>query len=148
MASTGSTGVAVAATPVRLPDFALDGRDRMLERAVVELHHVLAFGTFADQAAGQVDQHDVESARAQPEVERLGVDHDLVSDVAGSDQILVCPGGTVLFADPDLERTRGHDGPAPQLQHLAAASTRICSQISSISPRFSRGTHSSWVWFS
>ena len=61
----------------------LDRRDRVLERAVVQLHHVLALGApRRSRPPGEVDVDDVEAARAEPEVARLDVDDHLVAGLA------------------------------------------------------------------
>ena len=58
---------------------ALHRQHRVLEARVVELHHVRAGRALAVEAPREVDVHDVEAARAEPEVERLDVDDDLVA---------------------------------------------------------------------
>ncbi len=64
----------------------LDRLDRVLERGVVELHHVHALGLGPVEPAAEVDVDDVEAARAEPEVARLRVDDHLVADLDLPDQ--------------------------------------------------------------
>ena len=66
--------------------------------------------------------------------------------VAGADHHLVRPGAPLGAIDEDDQRMGGDHGAAPQLQHRPAASTRIASQTSSITPRFAWGTDSDEVW--
>ena len=57
----------------------LDGRDRVLQARVVELHDVRARRALAVQAAAEVDVDDVRAAGPEPELHRLDVDDDLVA---------------------------------------------------------------------
>ena len=79
----------------------LDRLDRVLEGAVVELHHVLAALPPALEAAGQVDVDDVEAAGAEPEVERGDVDDHLVAGAHLAEQRRVGPGRPPLAVDLD-----------------------------------------------
>ena len=61
----------------------VDRVDRVLERRVVELHHVHALRCLAGlEPARQVDVDDVEAAAAEAEVDRGGIDNDLVTHLA------------------------------------------------------------------
>lgn len=93
----------------RLPVCALlpfDRADRMLQRAVVQLHHVLGGRTPTGQATGQVDVNDVKSARSEPEVERFDVDDQLVPRFARPDHGFIGPGPAwfIRAFERDLKR--------------------------------------------
>ena len=61
------------------------------------------------KAPSQVHVHDVETARPELEVERLGVDDHLISFPNLAHQALVRPGGSVLAVDLDRQRLGLHD---------------------------------------
>ena len=64
----------------------LDGRNGVLNTRVIELHHTHIWRTVAGKSACEIDMHDVEPARAQAEIERLRVDHHLISRLGGADE--------------------------------------------------------------
>ena len=114
----------------------------MLQRTVVELHDVLALRASPVQSPGQVDQNDVEATRTETQVECFDIDNHFIPDVAGADQPDIGPGSTGLPVNLDLERPGRDDNSTSEFQHVALASTRTASHTSSISTRFSLGTHS------
>src|SRR3954452_3505407 len=128
----------------------LDRLDRVLERAVVELDHVLLPARGPGEAPRQVHVDHVEAARAQAELDRDDVDDDLVALAHLPEQHLVGPGGTALAADLDDQRLGRDDDAAAQVQaaaHGAAATaSTIPSHTSSIFSRLRAGTISSAVW--
>src|SRR5690349_21189313 len=129
---------------------ALRGIHRVLEGGVVQLHHVgLALHPVPFEPAGEVDVDDVETARAEVEVERGDVDDHLVALLHLPEQNLVGPGRPPLARDLDQQRLGRNDGAAAQLQptgHYSAAAATIRSQTSSILSRLCAGTTSSEVW--
>ncbi len=69
-----------------------DGPDRVLKRGVVQLHHMLFFGTTCFKPTGQVDVDDVETTGTESQVERLHVHYHLVTFLAETDHGLISPG--------------------------------------------------------
>src|SRR5215213_7981141 len=131
----------------RLGGGALDRLDRVLERGIVELHHVLGAALGPDQTAGQVDVDDVEAARAETEVAGGDVDDHLVARVQLAEQDGVGPGGPVLVADLHQQRLDREDDAAAQVEAAAhaspaAAAATMPSQTSSILTRLAAGTNS------
>jgi hypothetical protein len=86
---------------------AFDRQHRVLQRCVVELHHVRARGPRAVETARQVDVHDVEAARAQREIQRLGVYDDVVPDFGGADEPHVCDRRPACAGDLDRQPLLG-----------------------------------------
>ncbi len=64
----------------------LDRADRVLKARVVELHHVRPLAAAGGEPAREVDVDDVKAARAEPEIERLHVDDDLIAHLGGADE--------------------------------------------------------------
>src|ERR1700710_987391 len=152
--------------PRRLP-LSLAGlgrRDRVLERGVVELEHVLAIRPSpALQSSAEIDVDDVEAAGAEAEIKRGDVDHHLVALAHLAEQHFVGPGRAALVADRNGQRLDRDDDPTAQLEPTvhaplapgapsasavapAATAATIPSQISSILSRLDAGTCSSSVW--
>ena len=98
--------------------------DRVLERRVVQLHHVLAGGALAVQAASEVHVDDVEPARAQIQIQSLDVHDDLVAELDRPDRPLVGPRRAPLARDLDGQRLGLDDDPPTQLQHQHRPSPR------------------------
>ncbi len=105
------------------------------------------------EAAGQVDVNDVETARAQLQVERGDVDDDLVALAHLTEQHLIRPGPSLLAVDLDRQRVFADDDAAAQLQAAAhradissPAAATIPSHTSSIASRLRVETLSSAVW--
>ena len=96
----------------------------MLERAVVELHHVQPGAPLGVEPACEVGVDDVESSRAEREVERLDVDDHLVADAHLADHRLVGPGAALGAVDADGERIGRDDRPPAQLQHARPPRSR------------------------
>ena len=74
----------------------------------------------------------VETARPEPQVHRLGVDDDLVSDLDRAHQADVRPRPPARPFDLDRQRIELDDNPSAQLQQRAAVSVNSASQTSSI----------------
>ena len=100
----------------------------------------------AGEAPGEVDVHDVEAARSEVEVERLGVDDHLVPRLHRADEGRVGPRVPAFAGHLDRQRLGRDDGAAPELQHRSAAAPTIASQTSSICTMRSAATLSSGVW--
>ncbi len=127
----------------------LNRGDRALERGVVQLHHVRPFRPRPLQSASQVDVNHVEPARAQGQVGRLDIDHDVIPDLSLADGGDIRPSLASLAGDLYLQRIHPDDHAAPQLQHQARAPTpcTIASHTSSISSSRVAATDSWGVWF-
>jgi hypothetical protein len=111
---------------------------------------VRAVGPRAAEPAREVDVHDVEAARAQPQVGCRGVHHDVVAHRAGADKADVGdrrPPHAVDLDDHALLRrvTRaGLDhGPSPERQH-ASSSASTTSSIPSSAATLTRSV-GSWL---
>ena len=138
---------------LRVAVFDLDRVDRVLERGVVELDHVDALGVRRPQPAGEVDVDDVEAARAEPEVARLGVDDHLVADLDLADQRRVGPRTAPLAADLDRRAGRARRPcprrsfsirPPPRRRRARRSPRRRrASRVSRAAPTLSAG-----VWLS
>src|SRR5262249_23101473 len=90
--------------------------------------------------------HDVEAARAELEIERLGVDDDLVPGLDLADEARIRPRRALAAVDLDPERIgASHDAPA-QLQHQGADPATIASHTACISTIPSAATDSCAVW--
>ncbi len=100
----------------------LQRRDRVLKGRVVELHHVVGNGASSAsvKATGQVYVNDVESTRAEVEVERLDVDDHLVAlpHVADQRRCRPKPGASRRRSRPSAGRYRR--------PHRAAGSASRC----------------------
>ncbi len=90
----------------------------------------------------------VEAARAESELDRRHVHHDVVALAHLADESDVGPGGAPGALDLDLQRVGGDHDPTAQREHQAAAPATIASQTASIPVRASVPTDSSCVWFS
>ena len=137
---------------VRLAVLDLDRLDRVLERRVVELDHVHALLAVAEQPAGEVDVDDVEAARAEPEVARPRVDHDLVADLHRRPRASCPPrpGDARRRRRPSAgrppRRCRGAASARPAHPSVVPASSAIASQTASISSSRDAATLSCGVW--
>ena len=104
----------------------------------------------AVEAAREVDVHDVRAAGAEPELDRLDVDDDLVAGLRGADEGDVGDRRTALVADVDRQalldrvgRARHRDGGAPQAEH-ASSSANATSSIPSSAATLTRSS-GSWL---
>jgi hypothetical protein len=104
-----------------LAEAALDRRDRVLERGVVELDHVLVPGRSTDgEPSSQVDMHDAEPPEPSPRSTDSALTISLVTFGHLTDQRAVRP----RRSSPSTSTVRGSAAtttPA-KLQHRAAAS--------------------------
>src|ERR1700746_1644956 len=127
--------------------------DGVLERGVVELHHVLSAGWIPLETAGEVDVDDIEAARAEAQILCRHVDDHLVDPAHLAAQPSVRPGETTLAVHLDRQRVLVDDDAATQLQlaahpsdDSAPASATMPSQTPSIASRLRAETLSSGVW--
>ena len=124
----------------------------VLERRVVELHHVRALGARAVEAAREVHVDDVEAAAAEAEVDRGGVDHHVVArlDRAGhrlerERAAAARPSTSTVSSAAGPLALDGDDASAPQGEgaHAAALCWTMPSATSSIVSSASTVTRSS-----
>ena len=116
--------------PARLARIAftsLDRVDRVLERGVVELDHAGPARPARLQSAGQVRVDEVETARAECEIEGLGVDQNLITLAHRAQQRFIGPGRPALPVDLDDQRLLLDDDTAPQLQQDATSASATSS---------------------
>src|SRR5438045_110797 len=127
----------------------------VLERRVVQLHHVCVRRPVTRDPAGQIDVHDVEAAASEAQVDRGRIHHHVVARLDRSGQSGVGDRRPPLafHLNRDLRgRTRAlhrHHGAAPQNEPLghAALWATMASVTSSIVSSASMLTLSSGWWF-